>query len=262
MKVLLSTDFGKDARIAIDYATSLFSEETFKDARFFLVHAYHEDSGMSEDEAEQHLEDERNRLSPFLGNISSYFHHGSIRHVLNSCIDEYLIDLVVMGSRDKGDVDQGAIGSNAMEISTHAKCSVLVIPNDVEISKKPESIAFGSDYHSMNVPREALVVLKSLLKAYDATLKIFHVYSEGDEAELVKEIEKNVSAHFIERSKHEYHAVINHEIIEGIKHFVEKEKPDVLTVIPREHSFMDELYNPSVTKSMSFNVNVPLLVLR
>ncbi|MCR9250073.1 MAG: universal stress protein [bacterium] len=262
MKILLSTNFDESSKNAFQYTKELLKVSPFSDASLFLVHAHHNKTDFTIEDATAKLDKEFADVKNIHENSDKYIHKGSIRHVINSFVDINNIDLVIMGSREKDPGAEGAMLSNAMEVASHANCSVLIIPENLEITGGPSVIAFGSDFNKMDVPREALQVLKNLLKAYDATLKVFHVYPEGDLDVLKSELEANVSKNFIEKSKHEYHPVVNHETIEGIRLFLEQEKPDILTVIPRKHKSMDELYNPSVTKNMSHDVKLPLLVLR
>ena len=262
MKILLSTSFDESSKNALNYTKLLLEKDPFNKSIVFLVHAHHSKTAYSLEEAESQLKSEFNELKSYHSECESLIHKGSIRHVINALVDIHSIDLVIMGSRDKDPGSQGVLISNAMEVATHSNCSVLIIPESLTVSEGPKSIAFGSDFNKMDVPREALGVLKNLLKAFEATLKVFHVYPEGDLSVLRDELEQSATKNFIEKSKHEYHPVINHETIEGINLFLSNEKPDMLTVIPRKHKSMDELYNPSVTKNMSHDVKLPLLVLR
>ncbi len=261
MKILLSTSFDDSSKAAFNYAKEILKVDPFNEATVYLVHAHHSKTGLTLEQATELFEKEYAQLQSVHSKTEKYLHKGSVKHVINSLVEIKEIDLVIMGSRDKDPDPKKVMVANAMEVASHANCSVLIIPEKYPV-KVPSVIAFGSDFNKLDVPREALRVLKSLLKAYDATLKVFHVYPEGDKDALKKELEKNVSHHFIEKTKHEYHPVVNHETIEGIKQFLETEAPDLLTVIPRKHKSIDELYNPSVTKNMSHDVQLPLLVMR
>ncbi len=256
MKILLATDFENESLKAMSYGMKLFS--AFENIHYFLVHHLRDDS--MESQVQQDLNSQLEELKSSHSDISSSVLRGSFTEEINRFINENEIDLIIMGSRRKENTSPR--GSNAVELTSKSQCSVLVIPPDLDMDKKPSTIAFSSDYQSMNIPREALLVLKKLLKSHEARLKVFHVYAEGDVDDLRTEMKQNISHHFVERSDHEFYPVIGGDPYTGIMNFIEKEEPDILTLIPRDRTLIDQVQSSSVTKRMAFEATTPLLVLR
>lgn len=250
MRILLTTDFSSVSDHAVDYAVKLFSATYFQQIEYLLVHAATDNS------QQKQLEEAYKKLSERGVAAQPILHRGSIKEAVNANISPDTVNLVVMGSRDKSDEGK-AIKSHAIEIAGHSNCSVLIVPNLASVNPSPGKIAFASDLNPLDVPREALLVLKSLLKAYRPELKVFHVYPDGDQDTLRTLLEHNANHYFVERSNHEYLVVINENIIAGIHSFIEGQHPDILTVIPRSNR-----ENPSVTQHMAFDIRIPILVMR
>ncbi|MBV6644888.1 MAG: universal stress protein [Cyclobacteriaceae bacterium] len=276
MKVLLTTDFKKSSANAADYAIQLFSSDPqwHDKVSFHLVHIFQMPMPYSgfgttpastiedlEKSARSQLQKELDRLKTKTDSIKSYFEIGAKQESIKAFVEDEKIDMIVMGTKEKDLLDRITLGSTAADVSTHVACPVLVIPKNTTF-RAPKKIAFGSDYQAMNIPREAFGILKHLLKTHDAYLQVFHVYEGGDPEALKREMEKNVQHYFLEKVNHEFYPIVNSHIGEGVDEFLENQKPDMITLIPRERGFVRSLFHSSVTRRMVYEAKTPILILR
>jgi hypothetical protein len=56
--------------------------------------------------------------------------------------------------------------------------------------------------------------------------------------------------------------VINADIYEGIMAFINQNTPDIVVMIPRDKNFIEKIFKSSVTRKMTYEANVPLLILK
>ena len=58
-----------------------------------------------------------------------------------------------------------------------------------------------------------------------------------------------------------YEIIKEHNVTKGLNNFVDKNKIDLLAVIPHQHQVVERFFLKSTTKDILFHLHVPLLIL-
>ncbi|MCE9538133.1 MAG: universal stress protein, partial [Bacteroidetes bacterium] len=268
--ILAPTDFSDSARNAINYAAELAKQTK---AKLILFHAFHIPAVPSDipfimplNEIEK---DTLNELIKIKKNI--LFKHGSELNIecktklgfavdeINEIAKEEKIDLIVMGVRGAGYLSEKLLGSITTTLIRKAKCPVLAINNKV-LFKSIKKIVLACDYE--NIAIKSMDSIKEFIKLFDSKLYILNVSNEG---ELISPIKKTVAGtqlvNSFEGLTHSFDFVENEDIVEGINEFVYEYNADLIIMIPRKHTFFENIFQERNTKRMAFHTHIPLLAL-
>lgn len=165
------------------------------------------------------------------------------------------IELVVMGARSDKHEDF-LFGEDTKSILDHAKCPVLIIPGEVDMSQI-NKVIFASNFGEtdMNVVWR-LVTFSHQLK-YE--FEIVHVNQRDSKK---TDDEHRAFIQKISRLKYPvtYTEIEGDEVADSLKQFCKKSGPGLLAMIHRHHSFLVRLFTHSQTKSVLSDQRLPLLI--
>lgn len=74
--------------------------------------------------------------------------------------------------------------------------------------------------------------------------------------------EKFVIDHYLDKIKHEHHSLPGEYKEDVISRFADKEGVDLMVFIKRDRGFWSNLFHQSLTKSMAYHSDKPMLILR
>lgn len=175
---------------------------------------------------------------------------------LPKLVTQHHAELVVMGMRGLGTIDQRIFGSTTVAVIRQVKFPVLVVPGEAHYHDL-NKIMFACDYQSL-AHNNKLALLKELALTFNATVQVLHV--DQPEAENTGKKLPNTES-LLQGIKHEYIFLQEDDIMEGIEKGIREYQPDLLVMIPREHSFWDVLLNRSTTRKIAFQTHIPLLTI-
>src|SRR5690606_1992138 len=189
--ILLPTDFSNNAWNAIDYALKLFKDD---ECLFYLLHSYSPPlvppttAGVTTaatteillDSARKASEDGLNdvlkKISQTNKNVkhqykilSEYdFFVGAVKTV----VEDYRIDLIVMGTKGSSGLKEVIIGSNTAGVIGNVKSPILAIPENAVYGPIKE-IAFATDY-DYYCEKDEISPLVDIANKTGASIKILH----------------------------------------------------------------------------------------
>jgi nucleotide-binding universal stress UspA family protein len=102
---------------------------------------------------------------------------GSPYHGMNTIITEKKVDLVVMGTSGRTDLEQMIIGSNTEKVVRRSHCPVLTMHN------KPASKDFKNIVYATSMDKDEEVfsrIVRSTQKLYDATIHLVRINTPGN----------------------------------------------------------------------------------
>lgn len=275
-KILLPTDFSKNALNAIDYALQLFKNET---CAFFILNTYtpiiynyeyqlNADQYMMEavDLVKKNSEEKLNELVTTLKkkyNSSKHkFRTISSFNILSDEVieltDKHDLDLVVMGTKGASKDKETLFGSNTIHVIKKAKCPVLAIPESFDF-EAPREILFPTDY-KIDYQLKALKPLVEIANMYNPRVNILHVY-DGYELSEDQEQNKLKLNDYFNKTAHLFHNVSNQYITDAIKKFQLRAKINLLVMMNHGHSFFEKLFSKSAIYQIVLHLNIPLLVI-
>ena len=191
-KILLPTDFSKNAWQAMSYALKLYKNEK---CDFYILNVFSGSSNLMEnlmlmepgsEMYESAKFESKNRLAKILDKLTlkdydkSKYHfepistHNSVVEAIKTIVDEKDIEMIVMGTKGKTASRAKIFGSVAIEVMEKIRnCPVIVVP---ELAERflPKEIVFPTGFKTPFKKLE-LNHLFDLAKNCDATIRVLHI---------------------------------------------------------------------------------------
>ncbi|WP_178988329.1 universal stress protein [Winogradskyella schleiferi] len=275
-QILLPTDFSENSWNAIAYAIQLFKDEecTFHLLNTYIpviynleyVIGYPEQFGLVDavrDTSRQNLFKVVSRISSeFIKTKNHTFQtHAKFDTMLSGvrdAIEEFDIDLIVMGTKGATGAKEILFGSNTVQVFNEMKCPVLAIPSGFAY-KAPHEILFPTDLDAI-YKHSNLKILKDIVSSNQARLNAMHV-STGYELTEKQERNKDLLESMFKDSAFLFHDIKTMEVTHAINEFQVKHKINLLVMINNKHSFFENLFFKNVINQIGFHLNVPFLVI-
>lgn len=275
-KILIPTDFSKNALKAITYASDLFRD---KECIFYLLHAYkstiHSRSDLRSSKPESlSFQNEKTKsekgLARLLEKISARGENKNHVHELISVLDDPLsamraiieqkdIDLVIMGTKGSSNMDHVLFGSNTINAMENLRdCPILGVPLDA-VALDVKEIVFPTGFKTHYKSRE-LTHLVEIAKLHDANICMLYVNNQK-ELRLKQQEYKKLLEECLDGASFSYHKLDSAAVTAGVQRFVESRGSDMVAFINRRHSFFESLFRIPMVKELGRVSKVPLLVM-
>ncbi|NNF81369.1 MAG: universal stress protein [Flavobacteriaceae bacterium] len=271
-KVLLPTDFSAISWNAIAYAIRLFEDQT---CRFYLLNStllkVSTTTSFSNRLSRTLYESAMTELNKWVDKIKEQninpehefeilISEDHLDHSIEWAVEKFNIDLVVMATKGATAAKGAIFGSNTVRVIKHAGgFPVLIIPEDCSF-KKPEAIAFPTDFERSYSTRE-LKPLKTIAQMFNSQIRILHI-NEEEQLNDLQEINKAELTKFLEPCQYRFHWMPDYaKKAEEIHVFIETMYVDMLAMVKYKHSVLESIFNEPVIKKISFKTEVPFLVI-
>ncbi len=175
-----------------------------------------------------------------------------------SMINEFKIDLVVLGTHGSSGITELILGSNTASIIEKATVPVLAVPHDAEFSDI-KNIVYAYDDIKSGLP--SFNWLLGFAELYDSEITLLHIIeSKKNTLELNKqEFEKIKQS--VGYDKIRLELVVEENVLEGINDYINSNDVDILVMAIRKRTLLDKIFNRSLTKKMAYHTKIPLLAL-
>ncbi|WP_025743240.1 universal stress protein [Aquimarina pacifica] len=275
-KILLPTDFSKNAWNAISYAIELYKNEV---CDFYLLNAfqasgYAMESMMVPEPGEKIFDKAKavseKGLSKTLERISmkeentkhKFFAVSKFNNLLDAIkdiVDKMDIEMIIMGTKGATNASSIIYGSNAILVMEKERnCPVLAIPGEITY-QEPKEIVFPTDFKT-RIKRRELHYLIELARISNAAIRILHI-SEGDALSKEQEANKKLLKEYFDSLQYTFHTLHNIGVKEGLNAFVESRESDMITFINKKHSFFGSILSQPMVKNLGNHAKVPVLAL-
>jgi nucleotide-binding universal stress UspA family protein len=168
-------------------------------------------------------------------------------------------DLIVMGTTGQGNIIEQLFGSVSTFVAQHAHCPVMLIPSNCRC-RGFDNIIYASNYQAAD---EAL--LERVVEIFDlrqANVHFVHVDEDEDHSYQVEKVKFEQTAQLgkagIGISAAEVECA---DVPSGILTYAKDADADLLVVGTIHRSFLERMFHKSITKRLTFNTTIPLLVL-
>ncbi|HAY32734.1 MAG TPA: universal stress protein [Ignavibacteria bacterium] len=275
--ILFPTDFSQNADNALNYAIDIAIRTK---GVLILFHAYSVQlidpnmpaeiylSAYQEEEktAKENLEDLKNRILESnkdaegnnLFEVEAVVSQGLIVDEAVSMIDEFKIDLVIMGTHGATGLTELILGSNTASLIENSTVPVLAIPQNAR-SKPIENIVYAYDDIKAN-----MISFQRLLKfaaIFDSEITLLHIIESGSDTEEKNKREFENIKNSCGTDKIKLALVMEENVLEGINDFINKNETDVLAMAIKKRTLLDKIFSRSITKKMAYHTKIPLLAL-
>ncbi|SHJ86790.1 universal stress protein [Maribacter aquivivus] len=274
-KILLPTDFSNNAWNAICYALEFFKNEK---CEFHILHTYTPifyridyiiggptfsavpDKGV--DIAQAGLDKTLVDIKLKYKNAKHIFKIRSTFNTLTNEVKELTetkkFDFIVMGTQGATGAKEIFLGTNTIHIIRKSTIPVLAVPSGYEF-KKIKCIVFPTDYRQ-SYQKKNLHILYTLANTLKAQLTILHIKEEYDLNDEQKMNIKVLADHFkkLEPSFVEERGKL---MPQAIHEYIEENKPDLLVMMNRKHSFLERLREKSNVDAIGLHIAIPFMTI-
>lgn len=280
-KILIATDFSDNAEHAANYGYAI-AKQVKSDiilCNAFIVPAeipqggtivwpqfeYDELLENSESILKQTVEQlkKRHEDDEFGPKVEYYPGVGAVTEVITEITSKGAIEMTVMGTHGMSKLNTLLVGNHSRQMIDKTAVPLLLVPPNVSI-KPVRKIAFATDLNDCDKDLEVIFKLIPLFKRLNAELLLTHIYNGDDPTFKFK---KHVEKLLLELSNKADYPAIYYRIIssnkaeKGLDWLCDHGHIDILAMVHRKHSFLNNLLNGSHTKKMADHISVPLLVI-
>lgn len=166
-------------------------------------------------------------------------------------------DMIVMGTKGASGLKKIFSGSNTARIIQMSHIPVVAIPAKISFSQL-KKIVYASDLKNVHAETKALARIASLFNAH---IMVLHVVSKKEPAR----IDRNLEPALIEKSRYgaiSFHQVQGDAVDTAIADFIQEQQADMLVMYTHKLDFVDRAMGKSVTRSLAFRNQIPLLVFK
>lgn len=271
-KILLPTDFSNNSLNAIKYALSMHADEP---CQFILLNTYHVSvpqletadvpiSASLKEDADQQLADLVSELKSLPHHADSTFSsssdYGPFISIMEKVEGQENPDLIVMGTQGSSNLEEVFIGSSTIAVIKNLSTPTLCIPSVVDFEGF-DRVLFCADCVKIK-DFSKLDILKDLARKFSSDIHILNVQDYDKEMITSDEVEQAalLRQHFYE-IPNEFKVVEGENISEEIKKFADQNQTQLISLLKRDKSFFENLFNESITKKVGFNSERAFLIL-
>ncbi|GGX18654.1 universal stress protein [Aquimarina muelleri] len=275
-KILLPTDFSRNAWNAITYAIELYKNETcdFYVLNVFNARGYAIESMMVPEPGEKLYEEAKEKSEMGLGKIMERltFRDDNPNHkffmvsefngmleAIKDIVEKQDIEMIIMGTKGTTNTNDLIYGSNTVLIMEKVRnCPVMAIPEDATYNE-PKEIVFPTDYRTYFKRRE-LQYLIEIARMTNAAIRVLYV-AKDDTLDEEQENNKKLLKESLGDLQYTFHTLHNVDVKGGVSSFVESRESDMVTFVNRKHSFLESIFSKPMAKSLGQRSKVPVLAL-
>lgn len=275
-KILIPTDFSKNAWNALTYAADLFKHQ---ECTFYLLNTFGslgysiadlmvpEPGTKSYDSAQEASESGMEKLVSMLDfreknpkhsyEVMSNF--GNLLEEMKTIVEKKDITLVVMGTKGANNKRGALFGSNTiLSMEKLRNCPTLSVPLDTRNFSLKE-VVFPTSYKTHYKSRE-LTELVAIAKIHDATICVLHVNQRDELSDDQKE-NKKLLEDCLAGANYSFHRLSGSDPSTGVQNFVESRDSDMIAFINKKHAFFGSVFTSPMVKELGMFSKVPLLVM-
>lgn len=275
-KILLPTDFSRNAWDAIVYAIELYKREA---CDYYILNVYdyrslaldniviptpdNEYTEAIQENSMKGLEKILQRLS-FRDEATDHkFYTISKRDTLLNAIKEIVelkdINLIVMGTKGDTDASNIAFGSNTVLVMEKVRnCPVLAIPSGT-LYEDPSEIVFPTSFKTHYKLRE-LKYLIEIAKLTNAPVRVLHIENESSLSEVQLNY-KELLTEYLSDIECSFHTLEKNHIGEAVEFFVESRDSGMIAFINKKHTFFGSIFSRPLVKDLGTHSKIPVLAL-
>lgn len=276
-KILVPTDFSPNAARAIDYAVQV---ARINQATIYLIHACDHlypvimDDVLSNEDYNKKISDEAFENLEIIRRsieeteqvlVNTQLYSGSVIDTIVVAAEEHNADLVIMGTLGITGLKDTIFGTNTAAVISNSTIPVLCIP--LEYDWKPPA-KFLLAINHFNEVSDILHPVFDLAKVFNAELWITVFTDEHKDAAAgylsddrqIKYAEdklKKEYADFPVKTEH----LSGRDFEECINDYINTHQVDLLAMTTHKRSFMEGIFNRSITRKMSYHTKVPVLAI-
>lgn len=269
-KILLPTDFSKNARSAALYAIEMFKDENVEfillntstipfsaeNVLVFVDDLFQKESAKNLKREKEYLLKKHHLPS---NQVKIRSKDGILPLVVGNIIENEKIDFVVMGTKRASAFKKKLIGSNTVEVLRKVNCPVLIVPEGC--TYKPMQLAVAIDFKPID-SEQLLTSLKVLIQNRKLKITLIKILTEDEFISTNIKLEESKLKSTFKDYTVEYQYIEDENIIHGLNQFIRNKNINLLVMIAHRYPFIKMLFHNSITEDMSMISRIPLLIIK
>ncbi len=272
--ILVPTDFSKNAGNALKFAMALAEKEN---AGIIVLHAWEIAYPISEiplgtdmiaekmSEAEIDSIRQLNRLCAEMhasANVKlvKMNKQGSVVDTVLDIANEEAVDLVIMGTKGASGLEEIFMGSNTAKVIQKVSCPIIAVP-EAAVFRGLKKITYATNYQTGDM--RALKKVAGIAALFKASITLLHVtdkdYSNG-EAQLLLESFAAKVRRKIQFGEVSFRLMYGSDIESKLDEYTRDNQTDLLVMSTVHPNLFDRLFSNNLVKTMSYHIQVPLMV--
>jgi nucleotide-binding universal stress UspA family protein len=166
---------------------------------------------------------------------------------------EEKIDYIVMGTSGATGWDSFFMGTNAASVVSQAGVPVFCVPSNAPFNGM-KTIGFTTRFRAKD--KKALQSVLEL--AHKAKAKVKCLYVKTSDSDVAKETIAKWEEEF-KSDPIEFFVIESDDVQATIIDFIKYKELDVLTLLPYKRGFFEGIFNPSLTKKLATDFEIPIL---
>ena len=259
--ILVPVDFSDNSREALKYAIDFLGQSG---GQITLLYGYkvYSSSGMfisveklMKEDAEREMDilmrHFREKLPENIS-LDNRIIRGEPVDTIVAVAKEDQFDLVIMGTKGAGGIEEVFIGSTTGTVIKRIDVPLIAIPSDCVFQPIQHLVLAldGDDYSSAQV----FVTLRSIADKFGTTVEVLHL-GDGTEQPLgqISELLEGISCEIVLKTEGSLKEAITQE--------VQANDSQMIAMVRRSRGFLSSLFHSSATLKTAFDSPVPLLIL-
>ncbi|MEJ7831264.1 MAG: universal stress protein [Segetibacter sp.] len=277
-KILVPTDFSDNALKAVNYAVAIAEKanaeiillnvtlllDTTFSSRKALIKEYNNTlvEGISEqfEELQQSIKETNTTAK-----ITTKLYKGEVQDSILQCAADENADLIIMGTQGATGLKKILIGSTTAGIIGNTTVPVLAIPKEAKW-KGLENILFAT--RQLEVDNKILTPVLKLAQLQAALIHVA-VFTDTDDDDAGDYMEHGKLLNAYRQTLPVRYKDINFKTVqlegeefdETIEQYINDNQIDMMVMTTHKRSFWENVFNNSMTKEMSYHINIPLLAI-
>lgn len=272
IKILVPTDFSKNALNALKYAVAFAKKEK---AKIILVHAYHQSLYVASLESIDYSNQIIDELEKFSNikleqicnkvikaeKISCTFlsKYGLATDVIEETVKKEKINFVIMGTKGSTALENVIMGSITAKIIGKLTCPVIAVPEKAKFNSI-KKITFATDYNNADISE--LKTLVNIAKPFKAQINLLHIavgeYSLSEEHALLEKYVKKTTSK-IDYNNLSFQLLIGENVQKSLQEYISKKSTSILAISTKKRNIIEKLFGRSLTKKISYHSNIPII---
>jgi nucleotide-binding universal stress UspA family protein len=275
-KILVPTDFSPCADNAINFALQL---SKLIPAEISIFHSfeitgstYTNYVGVNKEFNQFQLREAEGKLAAIKDSIKAkngidvniFVSEFELHKAILDATDDLHIDFIVMGTLGASGIKEVFMGSRTARVIGESKVPVIAVP-DKYIWKKPENILITT--HHFDEDPAVLNFIFEMADLLMAKVEVAVFTDEEHSAATALAMEKQL-AEFVKLLKERYYEkdlpathLYGKNFLDSLEELIQKHHADILVMVTHQRGFWKRLFNPAITKKVSYHSHIPLLAI-
>jgi len=190
------------------------------------------------------------------------FINGILLDEINKVAMEEEVDLIVLPMSELREFNNRQLKIIRDNVLEKNRTSLLMIPYSCEF-KPVRNIVFATDLKKLLNYQLYLNDVVRYARMFDANIHFIHVSTKDKEEEWDHSKPYGfVMEAIVKNERHTFKSLHGKKVVESINQYAENCQADLVVVVKHQYHFLESILHESVSKEISMNSKVPVLVMR